>query len=562
SGYPLGTVLLFALFYILGLGNLDLATFLYTLFILGLSMLSSTVLLREFFDDQRSIFIGNIILLTVPTFFDFTYFTATARGSFIALAPLGLVWFLKTYKRPSWKMILVALPLPLALMLFHRMGMIYFIFLGLLLGFILFEKSIERLQHESLLPNLTELQKQKILTLLLLLAMLSTFIFAFFFTSSDYINVLSSSFFPSLPFIEYFIDFINLGFDYFLILGPAVLLFLYGISFFFFKRLSKEPSTISNFGLKFLFLLFSWPMLIVIKAPPYPRHLILPLMLPFVIDAWYNLEAKKRTIPLILVILTGCAVYFNVFDLLWRPIFPYNVIFTWIAFSVILISLLFNFLNQRLTLTVLKQANFPRDSQQFGLLLLILLLTLNSLILIEITSSLDIENSFPFSYTSEEEIQMAKILQNLVSTHLEQPILFFASHYLIEYRIAAYSGCLHLYDDYGLSLLAIGYHLAEDIINKSILRPIQEWYQKIHIFENSYTYEPLDFWYYILHEDFNSRYAKNKIETLNIKYFLELKNGNIAVSTWTKPFHSLFMETLNASVIAESQNLVLYQISE
>ncbi|MFX0093649.1 MAG: hypothetical protein ACFFBD_17995 [Candidatus Hodarchaeota archaeon] len=562
SGYPFGTVLLFALFYILGLGNLDLATFLYTLFILVLSILSTTVLLRQFFDDQRSIFIGNIIFLTVPTFFDFTYFTATARGPFLALAPLVLAWFLKTYKQPSLKMILVALPLPLGLMFFHRMGMVYFIFLVLLLGFILLEQLIKRLQHRSLLQNFTELQKQKTLTLLLLLAMVGTFVFAFFFMGSDYINVLPSSFFPSLPFMEYFIDFINLGFDYFLILGPAVLLFLYGIFLFFSKGLSKENSMIPNFAVKFLFLLFFWPMLIVIKAPPYPRHLIIPLMIPFVIDAWYNLEAKKRAIPLILVILTGCAVYFNAFDLFWRPIFPYNVIFLGVTIGLIIVYVLFKFLNMKRFLNIFPQIDSPEKLHQvISLFFLILVVSLNALTSIEIISVLDIDDTFPPSYTSDEEIQIAAVLRDLVAQN-NQPVLFFASHYLIENRIAAYSGCLHLHDRYGISLLIDGTHKyfsVERILTTSTLKPVQDWFQELHIFEYRWANFGLRQWYTIHKEG-----SRNLLDGLHLKYYVEQKNGNIAVGAWWPPFYSLFMERIDSTtdtIRFETPNLILYELS-
>ncbi|MHA2072033.1 MAG: hypothetical protein ACW985_09645, partial [Candidatus Thorarchaeota archaeon] len=128
SGYPFGAVATFSLCIIIG-GSLETATFIYIAFFSMIAALSSYLLSSHLFEDLRYRFIGTIFYVLLPTVYEFSYNSSTARVGFIALLPLFILFVLKWIKYGKTKPLLEACITLTTQILFHRTALVLALFI-------------------------------------------------------------------------------------------------------------------------------------------------------------------------------------------------------------------------------------------------------------------------------------------------------------------------------------------------------------------------------------------------------------------------------------------------
>ena len=96
------------------------------------------------------------------------------------------------------------------------------------------------------------------------------------------------------------------------------------------------------------------------------------------------------------------------------------------------------------------------------------------------------------------------------------------------------------------------------------LNSILDWFGNPYgIFEVPELRFSQEIWYQLLQSDFSSDFTQNWILELNLRYFILLKTtSNHAKGPWDyeKAFYSKFMETIDGTLIFETENLALYKL--
>jgi hypothetical protein len=556
SGYPIGAIATFSLCIIIG-GSLEAATLIYIAFFTLIGTLSSYLLSSHLFEDLRYRFIGTVFYVLLPTVYEFSYNSPTARVGFIALLPLFILFLLKWIRNGKPKHLLAACITLTIQLLYHRTALVLAMFIVI--------AGVYRLLKRSLTRSWTEGEARLLNRFMVLVFMVvATGLFSLSMVISDIIpkHLLPAELYPdwSLPFLR---DFMGLSLDYFLFYAIGLFLAIY--SFYHILRSTWSSTTLlfEEYGDWALLLLFGTPLLWFIPNPAYTRHLIAPMVACFATyGAKLLIEKRGKMLYILSILMTApFIVFFQLYNALWRNIEPYAFISSTLFF-LLFFGFLFAESLVKLYKTRTKQDRFglSRISANIRTVIIVSFLLVFTLTNSDMKFVTDMDGRSIPTYVTDEEIAIAEYIQSQHSMYSDRSILL-CSHELIEHRISAYAQTNCLSEGLGTALMETGYVTREDALENStfqLLGNLMEahWFEHIDP-DRTLPQRP---WFAIMNGNYSSARVQELLNELHIRFFVGVRGTNESLYKWGEPFESLFRITLTAPIVFETSSYIVYKL--
>ncbi len=556
SGYPFGAIATFALCIIIG-GSLETATFIYIALFSLIGALSSYLLSSHLFEDLRYRFIGTVFYVLLPTVYEFSYNSPTARVGFIALLPLFILFVLKWIRYGKAKYLLEACITLTIQLLFHRTALVLALFIII--------AGVYRLLKRGLTRSWTEGEARLLNRFMVLVyTVVAVGLLSFSMAISDIVpkHLLPEELYPawSLPFLR---DFMGLMLDYFLFYAIGLFLAIYSVYHILRSAWSSTTLLFEEFGDWALLLLFTAPLLWFIPNPAYTRHLLAPMVACIATyGAKLLIENRGRMLFILAILMTApFIVFFQLYNALWRNIEPYAFISSTLFFL-----LFFGFLFTESLVRLYKKRTgqdrfvFSRTSADIRTVLIVSFLLVFTLTNSDMKFVTDMDGRSIPTYVTDEEIAIAEYIQSQHSLYSDRSILL-CSHELIEHRISAYAQTNCLSEGLGTALMETGYVTREDALENStfqLLGNIMEahWFEHIDP-DRTLPQRP---WFSIMHGNYSSASVRELLSELHIRFFVGVRGTNESLYKWGEPFESLFRITLTAPIVFETSGFIVYKL--
>ncbi|MFW9921439.1 MAG: hypothetical protein ACFFED_17705, partial [Candidatus Thorarchaeota archaeon] len=333
SGYPIGSILLFSLILATGL-PLEVAVSIYVVIFCVLAGVTSFLLFRYLFEDQRIQLLGVLVYQFLPIVYQFTYNTPTSRAPMLVLAPLFIICLLKWYRTNSTKYFLHSLLLVFMMMLFHRAAFAF----GLFIFAVLMVKFISWFANRYELTIKFSFLRTNKFTVILFVAIATILIvssIAIFGFSPK--NSLPASVLPDIS-SEFLRGLVGFFVDYFLFFGPAVFLSVFSIFSILREIWISDDSTIMNSN-NFHLLVMVLPFTFFLVLPAYSRHILAPIVVCLSLYGFDRMKSRLSYLLILFLQAASFAVFFSFYNVFWREIGLYGILTPIILMSLLLIGI-------------------------------------------------------------------------------------------------------------------------------------------------------------------------------------------------------------------------------
>lgn len=534
SGYPIGTVLCLSFFMFIANSNIIASVYMFTSFFTVLSIIAFYAFSLELFNNRVYALIATLFYETAAIYSEFSL-NASPRLTFMVFFPLILLTSLKFLKTRKIKYLVFNVASIAISMLFHRMGMILFLF-SLFSVLILASEKLLRflLSKHHLVSCINFIKKNYYLVLGLFNFLVLCFTLILFHNQRWWVNKNPSFITTNVHIID---TGINTIIDYTLALGPIILLSVISP---FILRFSNENS-FQKRSMKLL--LFNMSIFLpMVGYVAYTRFFIIPSFALFSTIGFvilYNM--KKSTLFLSLCCLIP-VLFVGSYLIFWRsvPIYP---IIALILFILILIAILVSSIH-----TFYKPIKFSQiDLKKIVIFIFVIsILFSNSFIMDSKTIYSDHSTNDGKRIYFDEEKEIVSFLENT------EKGMITAYYTVLEVRIASFTHNLFLNSH--ISLLESGLVTFNDIRETSVLKPIYNWYE-VFIYSNSLTTPSQYRRKLFLSSNFTD--ASEIVNLLNIKYIILRKNYNFFDYSGNFQYSS-FIVFNNYSIIFETENYAVH----
>ena len=578
SGYPIGSIATFSLCILVG-GSLEAATFIYLSIFTVIGVFCSYLFFSQIFENERYRLVGVIFYLLLPTIYEFSYNSPTARIPFIALTPLFLLFLLKWTKYGKRRYFAEACATLTIQLLFYQATLVLTVFLFIGLFYRLLKRLLTRSWTEGEAKLLNRFMIVAYMTIVLGLLIISV-------ATTNIIpkHLLPAEIFPawSLPFLR---NLSGILIDYFLFYAIGLFLAAYGFVNIIRSVWSSKTLFFNEFDNWGVILLIVTPLVWYIPNPAYTRHLLAPMVACFAAQGVKLLIEKRGVMLYVLSILMTAPfiVFFQLYNALWRNIEPYasisSLLFLILFFCCLLAESLVGLYTSIRGRFILGRTRSPtskiskkmRDrvrARVFGyshgaanLRAIVIVLFLLVFTITETQTKFVTEmdgRTIPV-YVTEEEVAIADYIRYQQSLYSDSSILL-CSHELIEHRIAAYAQTNCLSEGLGTALMETGYVTREDALQNSTFRLgnlLQEhWFEHIDP-DRTLPQRP---WFTIMTHEYSDPRVQDLLVRLHIRFFVGLRGTNESLYKWGGPFESLFRMTITAPIVFQTTSFVVYKL--
>lgn len=547
SGYPIGSVALFASMLILTGSSLETATMLFVSLFCIVSVISTSILMRHLFPSRTLQMLGTVLYQFVPIVYEFTYNTASARMPLLALLPL-FVYLLLQWNRGSRRALAQAIAVVLLLLLFHRASIALF---GLVAVAVLYPYVMQRIRR---LPESKNIPTGQFMVFAFIMASALILVLGFLTFGIYPKNVIPADMLPSsVPDSTRMV--ISVCLDYSLFYGPLLVLSgigLLGLLLDMWHSVPEWGTRIDEWGLLlFVFL----PLSYFIAYPAYTRHFAAIFVVALSVRGMKHLQGSllKSLVGIVLCVLPSL-IYFNLYNLFWRPIGPYAELVT---VSSVLLSILYVLAPRgRKTLDSLRGLSI--NQLQIRALMIALMVLIVAISYIDMRTALS-GGEFPARVPTEEEIDVAEFIRQDLDSRIA-PSIVISQHVLVELRVAAYAQAYALADGHGISLLAVGYLSRDDALKNSTLKGL-EGIMNTHVYEH--PVRAVDLWYEIMGSNWTESKTQALISDLRISHFVALKD----IDECFGPFGAardavcVLSRTISMDPIYETEHFIVYSFN-
>ncbi|MFW9888411.1 MAG: hypothetical protein ACFFER_09525 [Candidatus Thorarchaeota archaeon] len=555
SGYPIGSVALLALFLAIT-HSLETATFLFLVFFSILSVPTSYLLMKNFFEEERIRLIGVAFYTLMPITYDFTYNTATSRAPFLALLPLCILALLK-WGNANGKFIsfVESVVLILIMMLFHRMAIV----LGVFLVIATLYKFLRALLRRTWTPG-EALLINRFLSLIFLSAAVIIFPAAILISGFSPKHLLPEELFPewSLPFAQ---GLIGISIDYLLFFGLGLILLVYAVYHIVRGIWTSTTLVFDGWNDWALLLLFALPLVFFIPNPAYTRHFLSPLAACFAAYGTKILIEKKGRAFLAIstLMVVPLIAFFQAYNLFWRDIEPYatssTIILLLLFFVWLFAESLYEFFTAKPYIF-----GYHEASRNLSVAILFTILLVFTVATTDMATVSDMDGREISRHVTAEEVAIAGFIKEQHQHYTDRSVLL-CSHELIEIRIAAYAETTSLNEGLGTTLMEVGYLTREDALSNSSLNLFGRVFEP-HWFEhnNETLNVPQRFWFAIMLGNYSSSQTQELLRTFHIRFFVGLRGNNESLGPWFGTFESPFRISLTAPIVYETANFIVYKL--
>ncbi|MFX0152393.1 MAG: hypothetical protein ACFFAJ_16520 [Candidatus Hodarchaeota archaeon] len=512
--------------------NFNFAIFLFSIMVLCLSIHSSYLLARYFFSEDFLVFLFVTIYIIIPDFLRLSVFTAHSRGLFIAFVPYFFLSYFMFLKDRNLKKGMLLTFSGLLILIVHKISLVCFILtvIAYHIHLIFIQMNIHQKKHNFV-----------ILTSIIMI--ISGSLLGFFFLPSLPVSV-GTEWFSNKDLLGFAF---NLGIFYF---------FKYGMVLFF---------AISGFILLFMpdrlfseeFNFFLSPMTFLIASTPFlGKGIYLAIFLAPIITilSIYTIkklfQRKTKDIQLI-VLLT---IVFTLFVIiLYGYLFylrPFDFIFTITGTLLVLTLLGISYIKY-----IDKNQIKTRQAKRIIFSALICTIFIFSSFSVVLFVQPQKEETFPYTYISDDEIIIANFLKDL-----EPKGMIVCYDYLVGRRIAGHAYLPDLGDDSLISFLIFDFIQSEDLMSATRSATFEEFLDQGLILEWENTNRFTKLWTDLLKSPYSSNLNKAIRSKYKIEYIITERNSTIARSRWGQ-FNSVFLKTMDAFKIFETKNLDLWKLA-
>ena len=549
SGYPVGSVIVMSFSLFLSGGNIELATFLFTTFFVIICSYTSYKLMDYVFDDERLAWIGVAFYTFMPIIYDFTYNTPSSRVLFLAFFPLVVLFLLKSINENSLKNIIEAVIITIIMMLFHRMGIVAFVFIAITIVLILFKRIIQNREMNST----TAMHLNRTFCIIYLISAAGLIVLSVILYGLNPKNLLPPEFRVGIFAI---IDptLIGITIDYFLFYCAELSLAIIGLIFVTMSLWRSNIILDENSSKYILLLAFSLPLLLFLRTPAYSRHLLAPIVAVLAVYGFEKLSTNynRRYIQAILVVnVSGFLSFILLYSLLWRNI----VFFASIMLIGSLTLIILAFLEDWLLGFVNSKSDF-RWNRQYLAVLLVSFIVLFAMVNRDMRFSTTIGDLSISSYVTEEELIISNYIRDELLAYPEIPVLL-ASHRSLAIRIASYAGIDYLSNPHGTQLIVTNFVTPLDAIQNSSFISFANILD-LHLYEHDTNSKFI--WSTIMRSNYTNDQTQKLLGDLNIRFFVAIKGSYNAEFT-SSSFESLFRQTISAPIVFETEHFLVYQLT-
>jgi hypothetical protein len=518
SFYPIGGPFILTIILFLNLSD-DITLYLFSLLTMFVSIGTSYYLANKiFFEDEISKYWFVLFYTTTPLFLRFSYYTSSLRGPFLAVLPLVIYFNIELMHNFDFKTLMKFLCSLLLLALIHRLVIIYpIIFLSLLISFVLTQKIKKRRIH--LLITLITYS-------LAIIIGINSFpidnrkIVEFILTNDNMLGI-----------------FWNLVVDYSLRIGLMGLLTIIG---FIGKFIIIDKS--NNYNEIDLFYLILGNILAFLSP--------ISLYISIIVLIWGSYYAVTG-----LQILQTKMQFRNFFGLI--PLL-FGIYYSIIVMTLVLYLFLALLVAVFSTIQLIKEKNNKMNKVSndvyFTFIIIFSIITVSFIA----HDGLLLSQEFPYSYASDEELEIAEYLKN---NNLDNYITL-SYHFLVSTRIQAYSFQPVLATSNEPASIYYGYQSIQEVKNNTTF-DLSNLFKKGVPFQKNYKQAELVIRDNVIALDLQKKEDLILVLSLKIKYIILNINelGNLYTPYGSISDIPLFISIINVGIIRyQTRNLILYEI--
>jgi len=552
SSYPVGSLILYGIFYYLSFKNIFVATWMYISFLIILGTISSYLLFKQIFEETPSIILS-LIYVNLPYIAWFSYYIPSARFPFYSTMPFLILFLIKYLEDGKIYQLFLAGIIFIILNTFHRMAIVTvvcFYIIGIQIFRSIFSKYFKNRQNKhikqkGLIYEISQINNFRFFSIFLLFIVFVLVLLNAFFLreimslsnpESRIINQ-DGSVFSYLATIAISILFRGWGPVIFLSIIGFVMLFEgeidHKINFTNFKNISYTllPLILFIQNIYIVYILAIFPIVftgVTISYLSTKKH--------------YNMVSNL--IMIFFTIFAYAVVDKNFFDI---GVYFYSSII--IGSICLLLYLILLIVKSKIKIWRIIKTNIRNWT-------IVALLIYYSFFFMDFQSKYVTlpEYSPGYSLTDEEKM-IALFLSNYSSSLIDSYSRIMGA------RIATLSDTYQLSDVHTISLVQTGYYKEEIILNESQIKPIWRWWEQ-YIFNSSLD-SSRNIYSKLIQLNLTRKDAQNFVRDLGLDFFISLKDYNVA-EQWINYFiESDFVKTLNyiGNVVYETEHYQVWNIT-
>jgi len=576
SGYPIGSLLILCLCLLMTGKRVMLSILLFdtiftVIFTYCVYYLANTLELKS----PKNLYF-TLLITTLPTILDFSYYQSSARFPFFALLPLVFAFLIHFIKKKKIVYLAIAVVISFCLNFLHEMALMLIPIILIAIFIYLVEIITKRdfifdLHNKEILinqPKIDEVENRKskakkhftslfnyIKQRFWIFSIIIFSLIGFVIFGLNPSNVIEASKFNIYCYLKVIIDcdiayiMIQPFVDQWIHYGIVFVLFFVSIILMCIPKFNNLLKDINNNSSIIKLICFILPFFIVYQIV-YSYYFLIYIVAIVVAIFLQNVSNKKYRLYIFPVCGLISSIFIALYHLLVAKVLPYFIVGLFVG--IISFISLFLLASKKVKMYFRLKIGNSFNKYHFNTIIIFAIILFNSVFILDrhvIYSNFD---NIYYTYMTEEEVDISNfLLENGFGT-------FDSFDTIISTRIAALSGWYFIQDTHSRSVFLLENRTLDELDNR--LTPISSWL-KLQFFNSTATYGRAVL-YSLINDNCYSIQSLMILKAYNLKYFISLRSANTSY-IWERTIESVFIRSLYdyVPIVKTTENFYIWNTS-